>query len=276
MHDLELEYYLGIKDKVAVRRAGAGARGRDAGSECAMVGDDLPDVPLLQARRLADRGRRRAARGAGAWPRTVTRRARRPRRGARGGRAAAAAQRHVGRRCCARYEGAVSGPRRRRATCWRWRARWCASRPRRSRRSRARLGAEFLRAVETARRLPRQGHRLGRGQVAGCSRTSSPPRSPAPARPRCSCTRPTRCTATPACSRPGDVALFISKSGAQRRAAGAAALPRAPRHPAGEHRRHARLAARRARADVDARDRPGARGLPDGPHARPPASRWPR
>ena len=47
MHDLRLEYHLGIKDKVAVAehvRAREGARWE----ECAMVGDDLPDVPLLK------------------------------------------------------------------------------------------------------------------------------------------------------------------------------------------------------------------------------------
>lgn len=47
MADLQLEHYLGIKDKVAVAeqvRAREGARWE----ECAMVGDDLPDVPLLR------------------------------------------------------------------------------------------------------------------------------------------------------------------------------------------------------------------------------------
>jgi 3-deoxy-D-manno-octulosonate 8-phosphate phosphatase (KDO 8-P phosphatase) len=47
MHDLRLEFYLGIKDKVVVAEqvlAREGARWE----ECAMVGDDLPDVPLLK------------------------------------------------------------------------------------------------------------------------------------------------------------------------------------------------------------------------------------
>jgi len=46
MKDLGLEYYLDIKDKVAVAErvlAREGARWED----CAMLGDDLPDVPLL-------------------------------------------------------------------------------------------------------------------------------------------------------------------------------------------------------------------------------------
>lgn len=47
MRDLGLEYYLGVRDKVAVaeqvlRRMGA------TWEECVMVGDDLPDVPLLK------------------------------------------------------------------------------------------------------------------------------------------------------------------------------------------------------------------------------------
>jgi 3-deoxy-D-manno-octulosonate 8-phosphate phosphatase (KDO 8-P phosphatase) len=47
MHDLRLEHHLGIADKVAcaervLEREGAGWH------EAAMVGDDLPDVPLLR------------------------------------------------------------------------------------------------------------------------------------------------------------------------------------------------------------------------------------
>ncbi len=47
MNDLKLEHYLGIKDKVAVAEK---VRARESVSweECAMVGDDLPDVPLLR------------------------------------------------------------------------------------------------------------------------------------------------------------------------------------------------------------------------------------
>jgi 3-deoxy-D-manno-octulosonate 8-phosphate phosphatase (KDO 8-P phosphatase) len=47
MHDLRLEFHLGIKDKVALAeqvRAREGVRWE----ECAMVGDDLPDVALLK------------------------------------------------------------------------------------------------------------------------------------------------------------------------------------------------------------------------------------
>lgn len=47
MHDLRLEYHSAIRDKVAVAEkviAEEGARWE----ECAMVGDDLPDVPLLK------------------------------------------------------------------------------------------------------------------------------------------------------------------------------------------------------------------------------------
>src|SRR5436309_8759782 len=47
MSDLSLEHYLGVKDKVAVaekvlRREGA------RWEECVMVGDDLPDVPMMR------------------------------------------------------------------------------------------------------------------------------------------------------------------------------------------------------------------------------------
>ena len=47
MHDLRLEFYLGVKDKVAVAEQ---VRARESArwEECAMVGDDLPDVPLLK------------------------------------------------------------------------------------------------------------------------------------------------------------------------------------------------------------------------------------
>jgi 3-deoxy-D-manno-octulosonate 8-phosphate phosphatase (KDO 8-P phosphatase) len=47
MRDLSLEHYLGVEDKVAVAeqvRARVGARWE----ECVMVGDDLPDVPLMR------------------------------------------------------------------------------------------------------------------------------------------------------------------------------------------------------------------------------------
>jgi 3-deoxy-D-manno-octulosonate 8-phosphate phosphatase (KDO 8-P phosphatase) len=47
MADLGLEHYLGVKDKVEVAEQ---VRAREAArwDECAMVGDDLPDVPLLK------------------------------------------------------------------------------------------------------------------------------------------------------------------------------------------------------------------------------------
>ena len=47
MHDLRLEHHLGARDKVKVAEqvlASEGARWE----ECAMVGDDLPDVPLMK------------------------------------------------------------------------------------------------------------------------------------------------------------------------------------------------------------------------------------
>ena len=47
MEDLKLEHYLGVRDKVAVAEkvlVREGARWED----CAMVGDDLPDVPLMK------------------------------------------------------------------------------------------------------------------------------------------------------------------------------------------------------------------------------------
>jgi 3-deoxy-D-manno-octulosonate 8-phosphate phosphatase (KDO 8-P phosphatase) len=47
MADLRLEHYLGERDKVAVAEKVMGREGVDWG-ECAMVGDDLPDVPLLR------------------------------------------------------------------------------------------------------------------------------------------------------------------------------------------------------------------------------------
>jgi len=47
MQDLKLEHYLGIKDKVAVAER-VMARESVRWEECVMVGDDLPDVPLLR------------------------------------------------------------------------------------------------------------------------------------------------------------------------------------------------------------------------------------
>jgi len=47
MQDLKLEHYLGAKDKVAIAERVL-AREGVAWEDCAMVGDDLPDVPLLR------------------------------------------------------------------------------------------------------------------------------------------------------------------------------------------------------------------------------------
>jgi 3-deoxy-D-manno-octulosonate 8-phosphate phosphatase (KDO 8-P phosphatase) len=47
MHDLKLEHYLGAHDKVAVAEKVL-ARENARWEDCAMVGDDLPDVPLLK------------------------------------------------------------------------------------------------------------------------------------------------------------------------------------------------------------------------------------
>ena len=47
MHDLKLEHHLGIQDKVACAEQVL-ARENARWEECAMVGDDLPDIPLLR------------------------------------------------------------------------------------------------------------------------------------------------------------------------------------------------------------------------------------
>ena len=47
MHDLRLEHFLGIRDKVACAEQVL-TREVARWEECAMVGDDLPDVPLLK------------------------------------------------------------------------------------------------------------------------------------------------------------------------------------------------------------------------------------
>jgi 3-deoxy-D-manno-octulosonate 8-phosphate phosphatase (KDO 8-P phosphatase) len=47
MHDLKLEHHLGVKDKVALAEQILSREGV-RWEECAMVGDDLPDVPLLK------------------------------------------------------------------------------------------------------------------------------------------------------------------------------------------------------------------------------------
>ncbi|MEQ1833230.1 MAG: HAD hydrolase family protein [Candidatus Eisenbacteria bacterium] len=47
MHDLRLEFYLGAKDKVTIAET-VMAREGVTWKDCAMVGDDLPDVPLLK------------------------------------------------------------------------------------------------------------------------------------------------------------------------------------------------------------------------------------
>ncbi|MFN8586538.1 MAG: HAD hydrolase family protein [Candidatus Eisenbacteria bacterium] len=47
MHDLRLEHYLGARDKVAVAEKIL-AREQARWQDCVMVGDDLPDVPMLR------------------------------------------------------------------------------------------------------------------------------------------------------------------------------------------------------------------------------------
>ena len=47
MHDLRLEHYLGAKDKVAIAQTVL-TRENVRWDECAMIGDDLPDVPLFR------------------------------------------------------------------------------------------------------------------------------------------------------------------------------------------------------------------------------------
>ena len=47
MNELKLEHYLGAKDKVAIAEQVL-AREGVAWRQCAMVGDDLPDVPMLR------------------------------------------------------------------------------------------------------------------------------------------------------------------------------------------------------------------------------------
>ncbi len=47
MHDLKLEHYLGARDKVAVAQKVID-REKATWAECVMIGDDLPDVPMLK------------------------------------------------------------------------------------------------------------------------------------------------------------------------------------------------------------------------------------
>lgn len=47
MQDLKLEHYVGIKDKVTKAEGVLEREGVDWG-DCAMIGDDLPDVPLMK------------------------------------------------------------------------------------------------------------------------------------------------------------------------------------------------------------------------------------
>ena len=47
MHDLKLEHYLGAKDKVAVAEKVL-ARENVRWDECVMMGDDLPDIPMMK------------------------------------------------------------------------------------------------------------------------------------------------------------------------------------------------------------------------------------
>lgn len=47
MHDLKLEHYLGVRNKVSVAEKVL-ARESAAWGECVMMGDDLPDLPLMK------------------------------------------------------------------------------------------------------------------------------------------------------------------------------------------------------------------------------------
>lgn len=47
MHDLKLEHYLGARNKVAVAEKVL-EREKATWAECVMIGDDLPDVPMLK------------------------------------------------------------------------------------------------------------------------------------------------------------------------------------------------------------------------------------
>jgi 3-deoxy-D-manno-octulosonate 8-phosphate phosphatase (KDO 8-P phosphatase) len=47
MHDLRLEHYLGAKDKVAIAEKVLMREGV-SWNECVMIGDDLPDVPMMK------------------------------------------------------------------------------------------------------------------------------------------------------------------------------------------------------------------------------------
>jgi 3-deoxy-D-manno-octulosonate 8-phosphate phosphatase (KDO 8-P phosphatase) len=47
MHDLKLEHYLGARNKVTVAEKVL-AREKAGWEDCAMIGDDLPDVPLMK------------------------------------------------------------------------------------------------------------------------------------------------------------------------------------------------------------------------------------
>ena len=47
MHDLKLEHYLGARNKVAIAEK-VMARENARWEDCEMVGDDLPDVPLMK------------------------------------------------------------------------------------------------------------------------------------------------------------------------------------------------------------------------------------
>jgi 3-deoxy-D-manno-octulosonate 8-phosphate phosphatase (KDO 8-P phosphatase) len=47
MHDLKLEHYLGAKDKVAIAEKVLMREGV-SWNDCVMIGDDLPDVPMMK------------------------------------------------------------------------------------------------------------------------------------------------------------------------------------------------------------------------------------
>jgi 3-deoxy-D-manno-octulosonate 8-phosphate phosphatase (KDO 8-P phosphatase) len=47
MEDLKIEHYVGAKDKVAIAERVL-ERERAAWAECVMIGDDLPDIPMMR------------------------------------------------------------------------------------------------------------------------------------------------------------------------------------------------------------------------------------
>ena len=271
MHDLRLEYYLGIKRQGRGRRAGDRARGRDAGTQCVMVGDDLPDVPLMQRVGWPIAVGRRARPRCSALAQTVTRR-----RGgtARCARRSSSCSRHngtwdAGARALrgARDADAATGAA---ATCCAptRRARWCASR--RAAVARARGAARptsSSRAVELLAACRGKVIVSGVGKsgllahkiAATLTSTGTPGGVPAPGR------RAARRRRAVRARRRRAVPLEERR---QRGAAGAAArTSSATASRWSSIVAQPRLGARARAARVALVTGPGARGLPDGPDA---------